>query len=48
VVAVPVGDVDVGQSLAGLLDPVADLLDLLAGERHVGQDGVVLVEDQRR
>ena len=48
VVAVPVGGVDVGQPPAGPLDPVADGLDLRAGEGRVHQDGVVRSEDQRR
>jgi hypothetical protein len=47
VIAVPVGGVDVGQSLAEAFDPVADARHLLAGERHVDQHGVVVAEEQR-
>ena len=47
VIAVPVGGVDVGQLLAGVFDPVADALHLIAGERRVDQYGVAVAEDQR-
>jgi hypothetical protein len=45
-VAVPVGGVDVGQPLAGSLDPVAHPVDLLEGERRVDQYRVVFAEYQ--
>ena len=47
VIAVPVRRVDVGQLLTGALDPVADALYLIAGERRVDQYGVVVAEDER-
>ena len=40
VVAVPVGGVDVGQPLAGPLDPVAHPVDLVVGEWRVDEDAV--------
>ena len=47
VIAVAVGGVDGGQVLAGALDPVADAVHLLVGERRVDQHGVAFAVDQR-
>jgi hypothetical protein len=47
VVAVPVGDVDEGQPLAGPFDPVAQRLGLGHRPRRVGQHRVALAADQR-
>ena len=48
VIEVPVGDVDHGQPLAGLLDHVAKFADLGLDVPRVGQDGVGLAGHESR
>ncbi len=48
VVAVAVSCVDVQQTPAGRLNPVADLLDLLVSERRIDEDRVPLTEHEGR